>query len=70
MPDGKRRSSGSPMDIDSSSSQQGVSEEPQDELSRLRALLHPPPIPGVEDWGIPPQSTEPCDPAIEVRFFV
>lgn len=41
---------------------------PQDELSRIRALLRPPPIPGVDDWGIPPESTEPCDPAIQVRI--
>jgi len=44
----------------------GNSEEPPDELSRIRALLCPPSIPGVVDWGIPPPSTEPCDPAIEV----
>ncbi|KAF9456006.1 HCNGP-like protein-domain-containing protein [Collybia nuda] len=56
------------MDVDSSSSQQTASEEPQDEMIRLRAILCPPPIPGVEDWGIPPPSTEPCDPVIEAKL--
>jgi len=51
----------------SSSSQLG-SEEPPDELSRIRALLCPPPVPGVEDWGIPPESTEPCNPAITTKL--
>ncbi|KAG6879427.1 hypothetical protein C0992_002693 [Termitomyces sp. T32_za158] len=37
---------------------------PVDELSRVRALLVPPAIPGVEDWGIPRASSEPPDPAI------
>ncbi|KAJ7636915.1 HCNGP-like protein-domain-containing protein [Roridomyces roridus] len=50
-----------------SSSQQHIS-DPQDELTRIRALLKPPPIPGVEDWGIPPASTEPCDPAIQAKL--
>lgn len=40
---------------------------PVDELSRIRALLVPPAIPGVEDWGIPPASLDPPDPAIAVR---
>lgn len=44
--------------------------EPEDELMRIRALLHPPPIPGVDDWGIPPEASEPCDPALEVRASV
>ncbi|KAF7360112.1 HCNGP-domain-containing protein [Mycena venus] len=39
--------------------------DPQDELTRIRALLKPAPIPGVDDWGIPPASTEPCDPALQ-----
>jgi len=41
-------------------------EEPPDDLQRIRALLYPPPIPGVANWGIPEPSTEPCNPAIEV----
>ena len=42
----------------------------QDELSRIRALLVPPPIQGVDDWGIPPESSEPCDPALFVRHLI
>ncbi|KAF7331639.1 HCNGP-domain-containing protein [Mycena kentingensis (nom. inval.)] len=42
--------------------------EPQDELARIRELLTPPPIPGVEDWGIPPATEEPCDPAIQSKL--
>ncbi|TFK37983.1 HCNGP-like protein-domain-containing protein [Crucibulum laeve] len=57
----------SPMDI-STSSTPVRSEEPQDELTRIRALLKPPPIPGVEDWGIPPEPTGPCDPALEAKL--
>ncbi|KAJ7664730.1 HCNGP-like protein-domain-containing protein [Mycena rosella] len=41
---------------------------PEDELTRIRTLLRPAPIPGVEDWGIPPASTEPCDPAIQTKL--
>lgn len=62
------RRSGSPMDMDSTSSQDVVSEEVQDELSRIRALLRPPPIPGVEDWGIPPECDESGDPAIATKL--
>ncbi|KAF8875064.1 HCNGP-like protein-domain-containing protein [Infundibulicybe gibba] len=56
--------SGSPMNISSSSS----SVEPQDELSRIRAVLQPPPIHGLVDWGIPPESTEACNPALETKL--
>ncbi|KAF8504426.1 HCNGP-like protein-domain-containing protein [Russula emetica] len=38
------------------------------ELTKIRELLRPPPIPGVVDWGIPAASTEPCDPAIEAKL--
>ncbi len=41
--------------------------QPEDEIARIRAILKPPPIPGVEDWGISPPSTEPCNPSIHVR---
>lgn len=37
----------------------------QDELASIRSLLRPPPIPGLDDWGIPPPSAEPCDATIE-----
>ncbi|KAG6900065.1 hypothetical protein C0995_004387 [Termitomyces sp. Mi166 len=39
-----------------------------DELTRIRALLVPPPIPGVNDWGIPPASLDPPDPAISTKL--
>lgn len=42
---------------------------PSDELIRIRQLLRPPEIVATADWGIPPASTEPCDPAIEVCLF-
>ncbi|THH17476.1 hypothetical protein EW146_g3345 [Bondarzewia mesenterica] len=41
---------------------------PLDELVQIRRLLRPPEIPGVADWGIPPPSTEPYDPAIETKL--
>ncbi|KAJ7471328.1 HCNGP-like protein-domain-containing protein [Mycena galericulata] len=44
------------------------SHDPLDELTHIRALLQPPPIPGVDDWGIPPPSTEPCDPALQAKL--
>ncbi|KAF9269029.1 hypothetical protein L218DRAFT_916550 [Marasmius fiardii PR-910] len=44
-----------------------------DEVQRIRTLLQPPPIPGVSDWGIPPEpgpnDCEPCDPAIEAKLL-
>ncbi|KZP33864.1 HCNGP-domain-containing protein [Athelia psychrophila] len=38
------------------------------EILQIRAFLQPPSIPGVEDWGIPPETTEPCDPEIEAKL--
>jgi len=35
-------------------------------VGRIRSLLCPPPIPDVDDWGIPPESQNPCDPEVEV----
>lgn len=64
-----RRETDSPMDMSPSSSRAAPSDEFQDELSRIRSLLHPPPIPGVNDWGIPPESSEPCDSALYVRYI-
>jgi hypothetical protein len=58
------------VDSAASSSVTETQEEPTDELQRIRALLHPPPIPGVADWGIPGQSTEPCNPEIQVCHSV
>ncbi|KAF9011531.1 HCNGP-domain-containing protein, partial [Hymenopellis radicata] len=40
----------------------------EDELSQIRDLLRPPPIPGLVDWGIPPPPTGPCDPVIEAKL--
>jgi hypothetical protein len=39
---------------------------PEDEANRLRELLRPPPIPGIADWGIPPPSSTPPDPSLQV----
>ena len=58
------------MDTSPSSEHAVPSDKFQDELSRIRALLHPPAILGVEDWGIPPESSEPCDPALFVCLFL
>ncbi|KAF9010265.1 HCNGP-like protein-domain-containing protein [Cyathus striatus] len=55
------------MDVSKSPTPQ-VQSEPHDELPRIRALLHPPPIPEVEDWGIPPASKDPCDPSLETKL--
>ncbi|KAA1472384.1 HCNGP-domain-containing protein [Dentipellis sp. KUC8613] len=41
---------------------------PVNELTKIRELLQPPQIPGVVDWGIPPPSMEPCDPAVETKL--
>ncbi|KAF8634229.1 hypothetical protein AX15_000993 [Amanita polypyramis BW_CC] len=62
-----RSGSSSPMDLGSPSSRNN-SREPTDEISRIRRLLRPPPIPDVEDWGIPPESQQPCDPAIATKL--
>jgi len=35
-------------------------------LGKIRSMLYPPPIPDVDDWGIPPESQKPCDPQVEV----
>jgi len=64
---GGSRRSGSPMDMESESSGNGASEEPQDEVLRFRALLRPAPIPGVVDWGIPAESEGPGDAAIATK---
>ncbi|TFK17388.1 hypothetical protein FA15DRAFT_676093 [Coprinopsis marcescibilis] len=47
------------MDIDSPTDDQST-----DELAKLRALLRPPPIPGVQDWGIPAAPTHQPDPKL------
>ena len=35
-------------------------------LGKIRRALCPPPIADVDDWGIPPESQQPCDPEVEV----
>jgi len=52
-----------------SSSSTLVQDYPVSEEALLRRLLRPPPIPGVENWGIPEAPSEPCDPALEVRHI-
>ncbi|KAG2133057.1 HCNGP-like protein-domain-containing protein [Suillus cothurnatus] len=42
--------------------------EEADEISHLRQLLRPPPIPGFTDWGIPPASLSPYDPTIQTKL--
>lgn len=37
-----------------------------EQVRRLKELLMPPPIEGLVDWGIPPATTEPCGPTLEV----
>ena len=63
--DGARGSVGPGDDADDNDAL--VQPRPQDELARFRQLVRPPHIPGIVDWGIPPPSTEPCNPAIEVQ---
>lgn len=42
----------------------------QEELSRIREMLKPPPIHEIEDWGIPPAGLGVCDPALQVCFHL
>ena len=37
-----------------------------DEIVRLREFFRPPPIPGLVDWGIPPEPKTQYDPTIDV----
>jgi len=39
------------------------------DLGKIRTVLFPPPIPGVDDWGIPPESQKPCDPEVEAKLI-
>ena len=71
------------MDTDASAPEDGtgpaVRADPDEEiaggdgsegLGKIRHLLSPPPIPDVEDWGIPRESQKPCDPEVEVGAIV
>ena len=35
-------------------------------MGKIRRVLCPPPIADLDDWGIPPESQQPCDPEVEV----
>ncbi|KAH6871953.1 hypothetical protein BKA70DRAFT_1209791 [Coprinopsis sp. MPI-PUGE-AT-0042] len=54
-------SGGSDMDLDDSprpaNTTNGEAQEEEDEISKIRRLLRPPPISGVENWGIPDAPT-------------
>ncbi|CAE6374059.1 unnamed protein product [Rhizoctonia solani] len=39
-----------------------------DDLTQIRALLRPPPIPGVENFGIPPPSEDPVDAELSAKI--
>ncbi|TFL01532.1 HCNGP-like protein-domain-containing protein [Pterulicium gracile] len=41
---------------------------PTEETDRLRRAVQPSSPTGSEDWGIPPASSEPCNPAIEAKL--
>ncbi|KAH8822586.1 HCNGP-like protein-domain-containing protein [Flagelloscypha sp. PMI_526] len=41
---------------------------PEDELQTIRRLIRPPPIPGLVDYGIPPPTDAPCEPAIAAKL--
>ncbi|KJA21421.1 hypothetical protein HYPSUDRAFT_731842 [Hypholoma sublateritium FD-334 SS-4] len=56
------------MDVSPEKSRPSPLAEPQDELSRMRTLLQPPPIPDVVDWGIPEECTAACDPALQAKL--
>ncbi|KAL5522356.1 hypothetical protein ACEPAG_8372 [Sanghuangporus baumii] len=47
------------------------SERQVDELARIRTLLRPPPIPGIDDWDIPSvpnEDDDDCDPALIAKL--
>ncbi|KIL60279.1 hypothetical protein M378DRAFT_187799 [Amanita muscaria Koide BX008] len=56
------------MEIGSPDDEDNGSSTPVDQLTRIRQLLKRPPIPGVQDWGIPPDSQQACDPAIATKL--
>lgn len=37
-----------------------------DDLAEIRQTIFPPPIRGVENWGIPAATKEPCNPGLQV----
>jgi len=60
------------MDTDEQRGDASSSSQPNDTedggMSKIRRLLRPPPIEGLANWGIPAESTEPCDPALEAKL--
>lgn len=58
-----------PPNVFQASSSTHVPNSDEDELSRVRTILRPPPMTGVPDWGIPPASSTSHDPDIEVCDF-
>lgn len=67
-PTSVRSASGNPKD---SSLMDGQLElDPAEEREEFRRLVFPPPVPGVANWGIPPDVSEPCDPALQVSLFL
>jgi len=44
-------------------------DEDEDEDTIIRRVFRPPPIDGMEDWGIPPPPSEPCDPDLEAKVM-
>lgn len=45
-----------------------MTEAVPDEVAELRTLLRPPPIEGLDDWGIPPASEAPSDPTLVAKL--
>ncbi|KIY70078.1 HCNGP-domain-containing protein [Cylindrobasidium torrendii FP15055 ss-10] len=64
----KEKSSEASQVASTSTSVRGVTPSAEDEAAQLRALLRPPPIAGLEDWGIPPPSRAPPDPALQAKL--
>ncbi|KAJ7587353.1 hypothetical protein C8J56DRAFT_1026316 [Mycena floridula] len=56
-----------PVPVIEGETEEQVPAEP-DDLGALRALLRPPEIPGLPDWGIPGPSQNPCDPVIATKL--
>ncbi|KAG7448438.1 uncharacterized protein BT62DRAFT_929530 [Guyanagaster necrorhizus] len=56
----------------SSASQEASSSQalhdPENDLSLVRRILRLPPLTGLDDWGIPPDPTGPCDAVIETKL--
>jgi len=46
-----------------------LSFQDEDEETATRRALRPPPIEGLEDWGIPSESSDPCDPDLEAKVI-